>query len=54
MRTGFEPGLEEQKAKTFRKHIARLEGFSRGELLPAALPRPEDPLGALRNDMLKG
>lgn len=47
METNFDPGLNDQKAKGFRRRIARLEGLHRGELLPQAKPRPEDPLAEL-------
>lgn len=52
MRTGFAPGLKEQKAQHFRADVAKLEDLHRGDLLPQALPRPEDPLGALWSEIL--
>ena len=51
MQTKFDPGLEDQKSKGFRRRIARLEALHRGELLPPAQPRPENPLGALLSDI---
>ena len=51
METNFDPGLNDQKAKGFRRRIARLEGLHRGELLPPPHPRPEDPLASLLADI---
>lgn len=41
MRAAMEPGLSEQKARKFRASCARVEGWLRGEELPAVKPRPE-------------
>lgn len=50
METNFDPGLTDQKAKGFRRRIARLEALHSGELLPQAKPRPDDPLAALLSE----
>lgn len=39
-RTQFVPGLSEQRARTYRSKLARIEQHQRGEDLPAPLPRP--------------